>query len=126
MSNIKKHESFLTLKFSEDWIELNLINLEILEKLKNEYAKDTDKHTEHYRWKVFKEFLEINSSLPESTFFSLYELGNNELDQGMGESMMIDLIRRKDCPTSLIEVATRSGKKSLVKIASKKLLNNPD
>jgi len=103
------------------WMELGVISPEQLRELKAAYVTGNDPHPEHYRWRAFKLFLRNHAVLDEATARSLYEVGRNDPDHSMGGSMMADILRRADCPLSLIESTAQSDIPFLRKIALEQL-----
>jgi hypothetical protein len=114
-------EIFYTLKFSQGWIDLGIITPSKLKQLETEWVKGEDTNTEHYRWRVFLEFIKMQTSLDKKTAIALYELGENDPDISMGSSIMAHILQRQDCPRSLINRGVQSENKFLQKIANNKL-----
>jgi hypothetical protein len=123
MNNLENHKMFRILGFTNRWVILNLLNKNVLDSLEHQYNSDTDRHTEHFRWKVFKDYLNHKEKLTGELFEELFKLANDETDVGMGESMMVELILRDDCPFELLKKSLKSNKKSLSKVAGKILLS---
>ena len=105
------------LEFSERWRELNIITPELLNEFQKQFESGEDKHPEHYRWRAFVRFLELNPVLPAETLSSLFTPGEQDPDESMGGAMMRELLDRKDCPVELIERSLTSGRAFLVKAA---------
>jgi hypothetical protein len=108
------------LQFSDEWFRLGLITPARLNELEQEYRNGDDKDTEHYRWRIFNKFLEENESISDEMMRALYELGSNDPDPPMGGSIMADVLRLEDCPRDIIDLALRSERSHLVKIAKQK------
>jgi len=110
------------LEFDVKWFELGFVSSEKLTELLAEFLKAEDVNKEHYRWRTFTEYLKINKVIDENNLRELYRLGETDADNhGMGISMRIEILNRKDCPADLIEKALNSNEKSLIKVAKKKL-----
>lgn len=112
---------FRELEFSHEWIELGIITPAKLKQFETEWATGDDRNTEHYRWRAFLDFIEAKESLDDSTARALYNLGANDPDGVMGGSIMANVLRRKDCPKDLLELAAKSEEKFLRKIANERL-----
>src|SRR6185295_1493281 len=112
---------FQTLEFSQEWLELGIVDSGKLDKLESEWKSGEDRNTEHYRWRAFLDFMELQVSLDPTLAKQLYELGGRDADPGMGGSMMAHVLRRKDCTADLLRVAAESEKKFLRKIATEKM-----
>jgi hypothetical protein len=112
---------FRELEFSQEWIELGVLSPAKLKQIEDEWNVSDDRNTEHYRWRVFLDFMQSQSSLEPVTARRLYELGKGDPDSVMGGSMMAHILRRKDCPEDLLRVAAQSEEKFLSKIASERL-----
>jgi hypothetical protein len=110
---------FLKLQFSQKWIELGLLSAVRFELIKHEYLTGEDAHAEHYRWNIFREFVTDNDFISEETFLEIYQLGEDDPDYSMGRAMRFDLIKRLDCPTSILEIALNGTDPVLAKHASK-------
>ena len=112
---------FRELEFSQEWIDLGIITPAKLKQLEAKWATGEDTNTEHYRWGAFLDFIESKESLDENTARALYNLGANDPDGVMGSSIMAHVLRRKDCPNDLLELAAKSAEKFLRKIANERL-----
>lgn len=112
---------FKQLEFSKEWVDLGIITPAKLEQLEAEWAMGEDKNTEHYRWSAFIDFVKSKGYLDEVIAKALYNLGANDPDGTMGGSIMAHILRRKDCPKDLLELASTSEEKFLRKIANEKL-----
>jgi hypothetical protein len=112
---------FRKLEFSQEWIDLGIITPSKLKQFEAEWAKGEDTNTEHYRWRAFLDFIEPIKSLDENIARAFYNLGANDPDSVMGGSIMANVLRRKDCPIDLLELAAQSEEKFLRKIANERL-----
>lgn len=97
------------LEFSERWFQLGLLTEEDLGALGLEYEQSDDKNAEHYRYRVFRNYLAAHRPLPSGTAEDLYQLGGEDPDQGMGEAIMRDIIGLTECPAAVLERAASSG-----------------
>jgi hypothetical protein len=102
------------LQFSEGWLGCGLLTEERLEVLGREFESSDDKNTEHYRYKVFREYLASRRPLPSSVADALYTLGEEDPDPGMGGSMMSDIVGLPECPAAVRERALSSGARHLI------------
>jgi hypothetical protein len=106
------------LGFSEQWFALGLITKPQHQELLVEFQKGDDPHPEHYRWRVFCNFLGRHDPLSDQLMWQLYRLGEMDADHAMGGSMIAAILRRADCPADLVrEAARNSDRKHLKKIA---------
>ena len=112
---------FKLLKFNQKWFDLGLLNEESSENLIYKFENSEDKNTEHYRWKIFKDFLDMNSKIEEKKMYQIYELCKNEPDNMLQDSMIHSLIRRSDFPLDLLIKESYSDIKSISKVATEKL-----
>jgi len=112
---------FRTIEFSQEWLDLGIIDSEKLQKIESEWNSSDDKHTEHYRWRAFLDFIESQEFLDPFIAKRLYDLGANDPDSTMGGSMMAHVLRRKDCPVGLLRAAAESEEKYLRRIAAEQL-----
>jgi hypothetical protein len=117
--NITEDPIFLKLQFTSQWIDLGILTAKNLKLIREEYSKGEDLNPEHYRWRVFKDFIANNNYIEREKFFLIYELGQNDPDYCMGRAMRFDLIKRLDCPQELIDIAINDSDKTLAKYASK-------
>src|SRR5947207_15528892 len=109
---------FRDLEFSQEWIDLGIINPAKLNQLVGEWTSSDDRNTEHYRWRAFLDFVQSQNSLDEITARRLYNLGATDPDVSIGGAIMAHILRRKDCPQDLLRLAAASDKKFLQKIAN--------
>ena len=114
---------FRELEFSQEWIDLGIISQAKLDQLEAEWLTSDDRNSEHYRWRAFLDFIQLQVSLDPPIARRLYELGAGDPDAAMGGSMMAHVLRRKDCPEDLLREAAVSDQKFLRKIASERLAN---
>jgi hypothetical protein len=112
---------FRTLEFNQAWVELGIITPEKLTRLAAEWARGEDTNTEHYRWRAFRDFIESKKVLDEHTAKALYNLGAQDPDLAMGGSIMAEILRRKECPKDLLEIAAKSDRRLLRKIADERM-----
>jgi hypothetical protein len=110
---------FLKLRFSHKWIELGLLSAGSFERIKHEYLTGEDPYTEHYRWKIFREFVINSGFISKETFLRIHQLSEDDPDYAMGRAMRFDLIKHLDCPTSILEIALNGADPVLAKHASK-------
>lgn len=110
------------LKFDEKWFDLGFVSSEKLKELWIDFQTGEDENKEHYRWRVFTDYLKTNKVIDENNLRELYRLGETDTDNyGMGMSMRIEIIYRKECPADLINEALNSDEKPLIKVAKRKL-----
>ena len=115
---------FSELEFSQQWIVLGIVTPTKLRELEAKWATGEDRHTEHYRWGAFLDFVDPKLSLDPDFAKALYDLGANDPDTTMGGSMMAHILRRGDCPRDLLESAAKSERRFLRKIANERLVTD--
>lgn len=120
--NMTEDNILSSLGFNSKWVEIGILTPEVTAELLSEYNKGEDPYPEHYRWRAFQKFVQTNEELPPDVLRSLYILGLNDPDKGMGESIMFAIIEKTDCPRDLLIEASNSDRKSISKLATK-LLN---
>jgi hypothetical protein len=112
----------LEFDFDEKWFDLGFVSSEKLYELWADFQTGEDDNKEHYRWRAFTNYLETNNEIGENNLKELYRLGENDTDdRGMGMSMRITILKRKDCPAELVDKALNSNEQALVKAAKRKL-----
>ena len=113
------------LEFTQERIDLGIVDPDKLHLMELEWNSSDDKNTEHYRWRAFLDFMQSQEFLDPIIAKRLYDLGASDPDSAMGGSMMAQVFRRKDCPVDLLRVAAESEQKFLRKIAADKLADVP-
>ena len=93
------------LKFTDAWLDIGIVDEKRVEHIAAEFRFADDQHAEHYRYCEFRAFLEQQQPLDHSVARSLFDLGAREPDLSMGMAMMLDILRRDDCPWVLYELA---------------------
>jgi hypothetical protein len=110
------------LKFSDQWLRLGLLTEDELCALGQEYEAGKDKNEEHYRYRLFRRYLSSHRPLPPQMAEALYELGREDPDPAMGGAMMRDIVGLAECPAGVLEKASASGEKHLVRAARQRQL----
>ncbi len=87
------------LQFSDQWFRLGLLTVTDLHALGQRYETSSDKNAEHYRYKVFRDYLASHRPLPPPMAEALYKLGQVGPDTAMGGAMMCDIIALPECPS---------------------------
>lgn len=106
------------LQFSPAWFEAGIITTEYLALIVQAFRLEDDPNAEHWRWRAFKTFLDTKEPLTPKQCYQLYRLGQHDPDtHGAGTSMMIEVIRRRECPLDLVKEANASERSSLRKVA---------
>jgi hypothetical protein len=103
------------LEFSDQWLWLGLLTEDKLRTLGQEYEAGDDKATEHYRMRVFNEYLGSHRPLSPQVIEALYDLGWTDPDPTMGGWMIRVLVDLEECPPGVLERASASGQNHLVK-----------
>jgi hypothetical protein len=108
------------LGFTDQWHELGIVTLELLNQLRAQWLSSEDRHAEHYRWRAFLAFADARPELNPQLAVELYALGEAEPDVAMGGSIMAYVLRRPECPDILVDGALTSRRPHLMKIAQRK------
>jgi hypothetical protein len=130
---MKYEEILQMLEFSQKWIDLGIINPEILEDLRRIHEQELEENrgvtgeynwesaeidSDHFRWRAFSRFIEENRSLPTEILVALYKLGEKDSDLGVGGAMMARVIGYDNCPIELVGAASKSDYKYLARLAN--------
>lgn len=118
--NLREYQK--QLQFSDRWLQLGLLTEDELRALGCEYEVSEDKSAEHYRYRVFCNYLASHRPLSPEMADALYELGKEDPDPGMGGAMMRHIVGLAECPDDVLEKALNSGENHLVKAARGKRL----
>lgn len=110
------------LRFGEQWFHLGLLTETDLATLGHRYETSGDRNDEHYRYKVFRDYLASHRPLPPAMAQALYELGQVDPDTGMGGAMMCEIVGLPECPSNVLEKALASGEQQLIKLVRRKKL----
>jgi len=110
------------LQFNDQWFRLGLLAETDLLALGQRYDTSRDKNAEHYRYKVFRDYLASHRPLPPPMAEALYKLGQVDPDPAMGGAMMSHIIGLPECPSDVLEKALASGEQHLIKLARRKRL----
>ena len=113
INNLSQDTIFKELKFTKEWIEAGIVNIENFSQIKEKYLEGKDNRTEHYRWWAFTNFIQKNKTISKNTFYQIYDLGQKDSDYAMGRAMRFDIIKRLDCPKELIDITVKDKDKSL-------------
>jgi hypothetical protein len=92
-------------QFTPRWYALGIATQQRVAALEAIWADSEDRSPEHYRWRAFKEFLAEQRPLGRSLAVALYDLGAEESDRAMGESIMHEIVSLPECPTEVLERA---------------------
>jgi hypothetical protein len=112
------------LQFSERWLELGLLTEDKLSVLGQEYKTSDDKNTEHYRYRIFRDYLVSHRPLSRLIAEALYDLGEADPDFSMGGAMMHDIVNLEECPATVLDRALTSGRAHLIKLVGRKKLRS--
>ena len=107
-------------QFTPAWYALGIVTPGRLSVLRSIWQRGEDQSTEHYRYRAFHLFLTEHRPLSASLCTALYDLGANERDASMGESIMHEIAALPECPEDVLERARASGRKHLIKAATRK------
>src|SRR5688572_7091488 len=88
------------LKFSRRWFDLGIVDDTCVALAVREYRESDDQGDEHYRYGAFVHFLRRRVALTPRQCRELFDLGADDSDRETGTSMMLDILRRPECPAS--------------------------
>lgn len=108
------------LGFTPAWFALGVVDDAVLARQRAEWDRGEDDNTEHYRYRVFREFLAVHRPLAPELAAALYDLGAADPDQVMGGAIMADVVNLPECPPSVLVAAWASGRKHLVRIVGRR------
>ena len=108
------------LGFTPAWFTLGVVSDAVLMRLRAEWDKGEDDNTEHYRYWAFREFLAAHQPLTPELAAALFDLGAADPDQGMGGSIMANIVCLRECPQSVLDAALSSGRKHLIRLVEKR------
>lgn len=93
------------LKFSEEWYRLGIMDDQTLRGTVENFRKTDDMGDEHWRYGAFMYFMSQHPRLTGQQCSHLFELGARDPDDTMGQSIMIQVLERPECPRALRERA---------------------
>jgi hypothetical protein len=89
------------LKFGPRWFALGIIDEEALALTIRNFRASRDDGDEHWRYGAFKWFLNQHPRLTGEQCEGLFELGAEDPHWAMGQSIMLEVLDRPECPGSL-------------------------
>ena len=99
------------------WIKFGIIGIDQLANLLEAFNSSEDKNTEHYRWKVFKEYSEGNQCLPPEKILKLFSIIQLDADLVLRAAMIIEVIKRSDATIDLLILTSKYDNSSVKKKA---------
>jgi hypothetical protein len=93
------------LKFTRRWFDLGIVDDAWVDLAVREYRNSDDQGDEHYRYGAFVHFVRRHPALTPQQCRELFDLGAEDPDWTMGTSIMLDVLRRRECPDELFELA---------------------
>jgi hypothetical protein len=93
------------LKFTRRWFDLGIVDDAGVALAVREFRESDDQGDEHYRYGAFVHFLRRHPTLTPRQCRELFDLGAGDPDRPMGTSIMLDILRRPECPDDLYELA---------------------
>ena len=109
------------LGYTEDWFSLGVINAPLLEQQRIDWDSGGDTNPEHYRYSAFRSFLASRRPLTADLATALFSLGLQDSDSAMGGAIMADIVRLPECPQSVLDAASMTGRKHLEKIVERRV-----
>src|SRR6476469_2403077 len=108
------------LGFTAVWYTLGIVTPARVAELEQIWAHSDDKSPEHYRWRAFQDFLHQRRPVSPQLALALYEVGATDADISVGESIMHAIAALPECPQVVLARARASGRKHLIKAATRK------
>ena len=105
VSNMSDAEIRQHLKFTSRWYALGIIDDATLDLTIRNFRTSDDDGDEHWRYGAFTYFLSQHPTLTPQQCRDLFELGAEDPDRCMGTSIMLDVLRRIECPDELYDLA---------------------
>ena len=93
------------LKFGPRWFALGIMDEEALTLTIRNFRASDDDGDEHWRYGAFRWFLSQHPQLTPEQCEGLIELGAEDPDWTMGQSIMLDVLDRPECPDHLYDIA---------------------
>ncbi len=84
----------LELNYSIKWLETNILTIPILKEQIEEFNKGKDLNTEHYRYKVLKNYIESKEKFTNIEIKNIIDLTLTDKDTSMSSSVLIELFRK--------------------------------
>jgi hypothetical protein len=109
------------LGYTEDWFLLGVIDDHLLEQQRIDWDNRLDTNPEHYRYSSFRRFLKSRRPLTPDLAAALFSLGSRDPDLAMGGTIMADIVRLPECPQSVLDAASMTGRKHLEKIVERRV-----
>ena len=97
-------EIITQLQFSVAWFKTGVLTGAKLTQIVAEY-RSAAAQPEEWRWQVYEDYLKTQGLLSPEQCVQLYELGKNDPDETTSLMMMMEIVRRPECPPVLIERA---------------------
>lgn len=109
--------------FTPPWYELGIANPDMLTQLRAEWDKGEDRHSEHYRFWAFRDFLTSTPVLSEAVAVAIWEMAADDLD--LEWTIRTYVVQRPECPPALLDAAVASGRKHLIRIVESRQKRRP-
>jgi hypothetical protein len=93
------------LKFTPRWFSLGVIDDAALELTIRNFRASDDDSDEHWRYGAFMYFLDQHPTLTPEQCEGLLQLGAEDPDWTMGQSIMLQVLDRPECPDYLYDIA---------------------
>jgi hypothetical protein len=98
------------LRFTRRWFELGIVDDAWIALAVREYRESDDQGDEHYRYGAFRHFLGQHPHLTPELCEVLFEVGAEDPDWTLGQSIMLDVLDRPECPASFRQRAATHSK----------------
>ena len=84
------------LKFTEPWYRLGIIDAATMRDTILNFRMYDDSGDEHWRYGAFVHFMRRHAKLTEEQCAALFELGACDPDSAMGQSIMLEVLDRRE------------------------------
>ena len=114
-----QHQKFADkIGFTPEWFQLGVVNADLVLRYEREWQASDDRHSEHYRYRAFRDYLNKARPLSEVQCAQMLELGDADPDLSLGGSIMADILKLPECPQSILRDALSSDRSHIVKSQS--------
>ena len=107
-------------EFSDAWLSLGVVTPERLAVQRVEWARGGYEDPQHFLRCAFDDFLRERRPLTAELAAALYDLGERERDEALGESMMLRIVQLPECPASVLDAAAASGRYHLIRAVERR------
>jgi hypothetical protein len=107
-------------ELSDAWSALGVVTAERLAVQRVGSARGGQEDPQRFLWSAFDDFLRARRPLSAEPAAALYDLGDRERDETMGESMMLRIVQLPECPARVLDAAVASGRRPLIRAVGRR------